>query len=416
MMRPARRFCLAFAAALAGGLLLAAAARERGAAPALDAQGAKSRQRFWASTGTDEAGVPVDLIGRPELLARLYPGYDIARDGALWDLYFRADFSPDPFVPELGAGVKVGTPWTGCFLLARRHGADVVVFGNSETYRAVVPGLLSDRLTAEGTAAKVLMCATNGLPLATVPEAVAEMRPMRGGKAKLAILGYSFWQAYARSADQKAFLAGKRYELVNHRIRTGAVFASIGGVQSRSLAVAFPPLSWDSVFPSARAADPGARSPGAGVEVPAAWAADASRLAGAELAGRAPFAMLDGATSADCGDPAAEAELDAALAALQLVAERVLVYLTPTTELHRRGAPACLEESARRLLRRRAGPRVTVMTGGWEDYGLDHRHFLWPAGRADRLRIDLNHVNQTGAELVTARLAGAAGPLLGAAR
>jgi hypothetical protein len=58
--------------------------------------------------------------------------------------------------------------WRGSFDLFERHGADVILFGSSESYRSLIPAVLAESLGGGTERIKVLSCQTPGMLVDTV--------------------------------------------------------------------------------------------------------------------------------------------------------------------------------------------------------------------------------------------------------
>lgn len=414
-----RLFLLGFAAgallglAAARALAGAEAASQRlasfgpGLAPRLSARvltadAAKRAGLFWL-LDCNNNGAALDLRADAALLAEIFPGQEgLASDDAFWSRYFRLAFNSVIVGPGLtsAAQAQVMTSWTGALELFARRGADVVFLGSSETFHAIIPALLQRGLGEPPL--RVLSLGVANMPPRVVA-LTAGTAAASGRKARLAIWGYSAWNAYRRRPDQAA---------VEKPIDDA--FAAWRAPEAAPTAWRLPRPDWKSVIPfnlqefwdrKKGLLHPSFTMPATALTDDAVlkdWVAGISESEPA----------FDGVAERDCDLTAAAAEYDAALGELLKASGRVLVYLTPTTPLQTGGLPACYLPAVRRMLVSRAGPRVAVHVEGWKDYGLDYRDYLKPSNRRGSVWIDINHVNYGGAVKVTGHLARWSAPLL----
>lgn len=389
------------------------------------AEDAKKHEFFWANSGDGELGAAVDVLSSPSLFQGVFPGYpeSMRQDRAFWRTYFKLPFSPDSYVPELSEGIRYGVrvryAWTGCFQTARDYGADVVILGTSEVYRAIIPSLLHKRLRNSGIDdfqdIKILMCAGTALPSECVAWTARELRSRMEKKIDLVIWGFSFWQTFLRSDEQRKFLSLREKEFRLYWGVENRLFASFSGIQDYSLAHFLSGISWNSTLKASHAkvkakmmsvdSDVTAVSPLNATPVSMEDARDPVRLASAAGRVTSPFHMLRGVSEPDCHMEDAGEVFDSTLSALLELGERAFVYLPPTTDLTLRAIPPCLAENARGMASSRKNERVEIMTASWKDYGLRYEHYLQPDNDNRKLTLDRNHVNILGALIVTNRLA-----------
>jgi hypothetical protein len=116
------------------------------------------------------------------------------------------------------------------------------------------------------------------------------------------------------------------------------------------------------------------------------------------------FSYLDGQKAAGC-DELQEGERDflQTAAALNDIAERVFVYLTPITPEMTNMAHACLRPFVARMLEARSDARFKVLTGGWEKFGLTEDDYRSTGTDGEPLH-DLNHTNYAGAVKVSSTI------------
>ncbi|MBI3288270.1 MAG: hypothetical protein HYZ74_01990 [Elusimicrobia bacterium] len=347
----------------------------------------------------DDRGVRgwLRLLAHRELFDSVFPGYEEAlTDRAFWRLY-AALFSDSSVVSPLVSGqadATVITSWAGNMELFRRYGADVLLLGSSEMYHALAPALLRDGMKSVGR--KVLSVGIANMSPAAVAFTAREMKN-GGRRAHIAVWGYSLWNAahgkgYAEAETFVRRSAARRSQVFSRSGASGRWKARRG-------------LSWDRfIFNIERdwPTDDGGKRVfllnEADIADESAFAAAIGRLA--------PFDMrLSGSGDRACDMDAAGAELDAALAEILAVSDKVVLYLVPTTPLQIRSAPACYAPSVRRMLRARAGPRVMVMDADWRAYGLGYRDFLKRNARRGVWWIDTAHPNIAGARKINAVVA-----------
>ena len=329
----------------------------------------------------------------------------MAHDDALWERYFASDFVPQSWFhflqPHAPLGMKVYYSWPGCFDIIRNYGADVVVFGNSETFNGIQPDLFADLLNDSGlpglSGRRIIVCGTSSMPMETVRAAAAEMLRENGPRIDLVIWGVSFWSFYARPAQEAILVDMHRDALKQYGP------SAWKRLENHKAADLFRHVTWRDVLPftyvdSRPTVEDDRLVPASFLDDQAALAAAASRM-------KPFFAPLAGSSKTDCDFTPAEAELDGALRVIRQLARRTLLYVPPTTPLTIRSAPQCLLEEAAQALLRRAEPDVHVLVDGWESYGLRYSHFLFPTRNAGYFAVNVNHTNALGAEQITRRIA-----------
>jgi hypothetical protein len=355
---------------------------------------ARTRRLFWL-IDADNLGAALPLLENPELFASVFPGYGAARtDAALWDRYFTLPFDSRVFSSALSARSQpqVMTSWTGALALHAAYGADALLFGSSEVFTGLAPALLSRALATPASAEpKVLSLAVGNMS----PEAVALAAGAAadtGRRARLAVWGYSLWNAYpsAHSESLRPDLMrswnARNGRTLRERLREAA------------------PVSWDDLMPLSLQLvwDAKHASTHGDVTFSLPASGDAATIERDAAALTPRVSEFEGITEAACGLDGAARELDAALAQLLRAADKVLLYVPPTTPLERASVPPCFEPAVRRLLESRAGARVAVRMEDWRSYGLSYRDYLKPSNRDGRAWIDPNHVNAGGTLKVSA--------------
>lgn len=355
---------------------------------------AKRRGLFWIVYPSD-FGAALRLRETPALFGEVFPGYEAIRnDDDFWRRYLSLDFDARIYAPSLSesASGAVMTSLGGSLEMFRRYGADIVYLGSSETYESLVPALLSRRLGG-----RVLSCATSGVMQEQAGQ-IARVLASSGHRAKVAIWGFSSWSLY--HAEGYADYA-RRFDASLAQQADSTNTASL----RRRLWLAAPKWSdfmaysyqdeWDLRFGRFRL-----ESTFADAEV-----SDDAELARRAAAIRPYYPGFQRSTEADCVLTGASEKIDKTIADLASTADRVLIFIPPATPLQSGAAPACYLPALRRLLRSKAGPRVTVEVGDWTAYGLGWRDFLRPSNIRGFSWLDEIHVNYGGAVKVTNRVA-----------
>jgi len=427
---------------------------------------AKRRHLFWVSRKGDISGegVAVDVLGHPELFRKVFPGYppEMARDTALWDRYFQNAFDPTTHYAFFGAyeplGLMLHHSWTGCFDIVERYGADVVIMGSSETYRGVMPDLLAEVLDASGKpewrGKRILACAVSRMLLPTQQATVTRLEEVLQQRRIDAIVwGVSFWTLFQRSGKFAATAAAQNRELGKYvdKHEPGKPLSSLAHASSLPLAeislatwlgrptwehiVPFPPFSfahrplgaalfrldprelWRPLTFATRPGDP-RPAPGLppiveGLYVDQSVAQQPRSLAARAEAQPPYFGFLSGVTPEDCvvdGSSPTRKAVDV----LHDIGRRVrrlaragVLFIPPTLPLQTEAAPRCLFELAQREVAAQEDQGLRTISDRWDAWGVSYGDFLYPTDAAAMLRVDIFHVNQSGAIRVTRRIADA---------
>ncbi len=348
----------------------------------MTAEEAKLRGLFWIPGS--------GAVAPAEVLPSLYPGY--SPEGAAWRRYFRELFDQNTYLPGRDADDRrVSASSLGALGLAREQGADVVIFGISDTFIPVNPAGL-------GLPGRVLHVGRGNL----LPEAVTWYASALKGrpKAKLAIWGHSL--VYGRRDPSDALVLGGVRGL--YRDWRGREVVAKWDYR-------FPHPSWDLVVgPGLQQA---AEIENEGLLIPDAIANDPKRLTeflernddGAHRIERGP----EDRNLADLS-----VRTDRTLAALLEIAEKVLIFLPPTHPLDRsRGRHGMFYAMQGGLNAYASGGTVFVDTEDWDAYGLTDRDYLYRSRVPGFWKIDPIHANAAGARKITARLSKAAKAALG---
>jgi hypothetical protein len=387
---------------LARGLHPAAAPARYVEPEVLTPEGAKLRRLFWCP------GVgALRVLENADLFDSLFPGYEAARgDAGLWRRYFTELFDQTVYSAALmkestARSLRISASSLGSMDLFRKYGADVLVFGISDSFIPVSAGLLRDGLNETGVPAlrdlKILQCARGHL----TPPAVswyAQGLNGRGKKVPLAMWGFSLVYAHRQPLEDMS-----RRE-VRTLYKSWRAENNIERFDRR-----FPHPSWDMLLGAKRPTDD-LPVPG-GLLIPDAAAADP----------RALDAFLDKADASvysighdrnDCDMSQLSRETDAALTDLLQIADKVLIYIPPSSPLDRRGAPSCILPNLTAMLESKAGPRVSVETGDWTAYGLNNGDYLYATPQKGVWTIDPLHANDAGSRKISRVLARRAAAVL----
>lgn len=372
------------------------------------AESARAAGYFWLLDCTD-LGAALRLLQDRTLFSSVFPGYEATlSDAAFWKRYFSLVFDSQIVSPLLiGARqAHVMTSWGGALELMRVHGADVVLYGSSEMFHAVIPSRLQAAL---GGNQRVLNLGCGSMLTDTVTR-TADAAAASGQRSRLAVWGYSLWNAYHPP----------KYEAVKARLdHSYRRWAGDALSDEESIRDRITPR-WD-VIVRLSLQEVWYRRKGAwrpANTIPAGLLPGSPEFASAAAALTSTESEFEGITPAACDTSQATLELDAALASILRSSDRVLIYIPPTTPVMRRAAPPCYEAAVKKMLLSRRGPRVEVRTDDWRQFGLDYPDYAKPGLRPGSWWIDTNHVNLAGAEKVTARIArwAAAHPGMPAAR
>ncbi|MGZ3658139.1 MAG: hypothetical protein ACXVCS_21465, partial [Bdellovibrionota bacterium] len=133
------------------------------------AREAKRRRELWVSSSKQDFGVGLRVLEDQTAFQGYFPGYPEAMrtDRGLWARYFRLPFTTATYSRYAnsvkGEGRLAYLSSLGCIEIAGRYGADILIFGNSETNQAINP----DALGTGGTQ-RVLSCAAAGQTIYSV--------------------------------------------------------------------------------------------------------------------------------------------------------------------------------------------------------------------------------------------------------
>ncbi len=388
------------------------------------AKEAKSAGLFWMANA-DGKGAAIDLLGHAPLIGSLYPGYGqaLVSDKLLWRNYFESEFGPASFLnskPEFSRlGFRVSYSWTGCLDIYEKYGADVLVFGSSEVYESLIPEQFANELAPLfSSSPKVLFCLTPAMTMETVRMTTEEMVRLPGGKPKIIVWGYSFWQSYMRSTKLAAYQKEQNREFAEYverkRVRgeSGWYSAHVRQIVRSKGANFFPRINWDDVLSFSFAKARGIRAQQEntdqeGIELArAVFEQDDAQLSTYLNANLKPYYDITrGILEEDCSLEGAAHELYRTISSLKKLSPNVYLYLAPTTMHHRRTVPPCFLPNVKAMLEQvssQAGIHLLDQTT--EEFGLTDRDFIYPTLNPDKFYFDINHANYFGGQKITKKI------------
>jgi hypothetical protein len=380
---------------------------------------AKEKHLFWASDVWTNSphlsrGVGLKALEQPDLFAAFFPGYpaEMRHHHGLWRRYFKQSFQITTFLEKLstlsGHGIMVNLPSTACFEIFKEYGADVLIFGSSETYRGLVIDALSSRLLTnpDGHRPRVLMCTISNMTADSVALFARKLKEISPYRAKSVLWGYGFWNAYVEAPEIQTNYADVVVSVNTYE--TAALFQDV----DYKLSEFFPGLSWDLLMKTSwdkwKSAKPQkVTAIEAEVAIDDALAKDESSLREAiQSRGHTDFPLFHGATDAICQLKGAGASLDRALSALAALSDQTFLFMTPMTPEQSNAAPPCYLGKVRDLLASRAAKTVHVKTEGMAGYGLGYVDFVRPnLNQPGTQFFDDHHTSYSGAMKITTRLA-----------
>ena len=385
----------------------------------LRVQKVRRREEFWAFEKSNVEGTALRVLETPALREALYPGYppEMFADRELWRAYASRDFSSTAWLPPLqpysSYGILTYQSWMGCLDIFRRQGADVVIFGSSETFRSLVPQVLSG-----DKARKVLLCTTTSSYPEQAQWVAREMAKPGMPRAQWVIFGISLWSLH-QGHDRYLSIQAEKRSLLDRYLasRYGQYEADVKAAE-----VLRPP-TWDDLYSPnlsawsrhrsrahgpTTAADYFARQP----ETVATGAIARKVLEGgdfgAALAGFKPsFPLLDGVDEKLCAPGALDAEglLGPSIRAVARIADHTLLYVPPISPRMRAVLPGCyLDTFARALQSFGDGGAVTLAAEKAEDYGLADSDYLYAGDLETVVKYEAVHTNFAGAVKVSRRI------------
>jgi hypothetical protein len=380
---------------------------------------AKSKGLFWAAN-IQGKGFGLDLLSDPALINSLFPGYGelLFKDQDFWRAYFKREFGPDSFMKLeqdlLKLEFRVTYSWTGCLKLYEKHGADVLVLGSSEVYKDLIPSLLAKDLSKLfPKPPKVLFCVAPAMSVEAVIMTSTDLLRLQNKKPKIIIWGYSFWSAYTNSKKIAEYQIEKNKQinkyLSDKRIQEGSILYKINSISELKGADFFPKIDWNNIvqltFDKVRSyeAEQGGKA-AEGVHIQkSVLDLDDQHLSAYLWKNLLPYyEITQGVTEKDCIMNSAKSEIEIAIKSLKLLSTNIYIYLTPTTEHHRKTVPPCFLPNVSAMLENISRQEeVNILVKNMESYNLSNRDFIHPTLREDNFYFDINHANYQGAQKIT---------------
>jgi hypothetical protein len=378
----------------------------------------RTRHEFWAFEKSSVAGSAVRLLESPELRSALFPGYpeQMFADVELWRDYFGRDQSSTAWLPPLQSrsrtGVLLYQSWLGCLDIYRRYGADVVIFGSSETFRSVVPEVLAKSAGSEKR--RVLLCTTTYSYPQQAEWVLHEMA--RAGKPVPAwiILGVSVWSLYQ---GHPAFIAAQaeKHGVMDRYLASRYGRFSLDLKPSEELR----PPRWDDLFTPTWAMLSKHRSrvgldlnPVSYLKAHPDAPADGEFLSSAMTGGnldralspmKPSFPLFKGLSAREC-EGAEPTALEPVVRAARAGAGHVLVYVPPVSPRILATLPKCYLERFAAAINALHDEKTRIQAEGSASYGLTDADYIY-SGEIDGIaKFDSVHTNYVGALKVSARI------------
>jgi hypothetical protein len=376
---------------------------------------AKRRHEWWVRPVYSETlGRPVKIDRDPSLYEDVFPGYARPTQPEFWNRYFSYPFDVDTRSENLSAAEDelVPTPWLGCPDLYADQGADLILMGTSEMYRAFHAPSYSRHLGK----AKILNCGRSSLLPGPALAMLRRLQSMHRPKAKALLLGYSLWWAYPEEPGKAVLDKEQTEEIESYQEIRESLAARAWNLDGVTL---FGKFTWDELFPSAErtkhrdrvmrpvpAVAQGSFYQGERDRNIYLHRSDVDRIGTPGFRPSPYYRVVKDGKPASCGRlELARTELKSLLATARSLAEHVYVYLPPITPLGEENFSPCFRDFAEKTLLTLAGPNVHVRSETWRFYDLDWRDFVYPTANQDIVQTDFNHANYSGSKKVSQVLA-----------
>jgi hypothetical protein len=364
----------------------------------------------------------IDPLHEPALMGPAFPGYprEMVSDADLWRNYFAREFETKVSASTLdlhgleGQGMAIHESWTGCLDVLRDYGADVLIVGASDTAQSLPP----DELAKYFPNRRILMCASPSLTVDATREFLklaVEISPP-GRPIGWIVFGMSTTLSFTPSIYYPAINRGKIEMLEAYRRKN---FLGRYSFLNNRLSL---PWSWNDILPVRRDVQH--------VPLPNRQERRKNTLDNPERWSIFSFTM----TPEELGDEARIQELrrrhpptayffsgdqDPSCARLQelrgklqevrdlgnRLAEHSLFFFNPTLgdELNR--TSACYLPELDRFLNELRNSRTEIIPR--TDFGVPVADFSFRErlDRPNEVKLDMAHVNISGARKITAAVA-----------
>lgn len=279
--------------------------------------------------------------------------------------------------------------WSGCIDMFKKVSADIIIIGASDSAYNLPLDLVQQELQKINSIySKVLLCSRIQMSPEMLQETLMEL-VQTGQKAKLIIWGYG-----APAANFKQYDFYKHFNVVQNRILHD---------NQRSPAFGFrdlvPNLKWQ--YSAAVKAEHKPIFLPDEVIVRKDYASYF-----ANYLQTIPF-ITDDIDQQTCNNfSRARQDLQNNLSLMQSLADKVYLYLTPSTEVEYTEEASCYLPAVRALLQSFGSERVKVNTADWKWYNLDYPDYLIPYIDKENVKLYLNpnHNNYEGAKKIVPKI------------
>lgn len=328
-------------------------------------QSAKAANLFWVESIESRASFALDLEKSPKLIEQLYPGYsnDFVANGGLPQGYFNRVFDPESYVEANGLPTMVVKySWLGCLDILQKYGADILVLGNSETYRGIIPKQLAEDLASEfWQRPKVLMCAVSGMSPDATTAFLKKAGSLHKQKVKAILFGYSFWFGYSRSALKESYSEKHIAALDGYRTNFTQKLWNVLNFIPRNSEFS---MSWDLINPSTKSKfrtdqeklteilnrGDAIYNADLDMKVPKVLLADNQKLQKHLQQISAKPTFLSGVNQGDCEFSKVAQELNHFILAARSISEQTFIFRVPTSQIQMNFAPKCFQDKLNSIL------------------------------------------------------------------
>lgn len=372
----------------------------------------KKNRQLWATATFDETGISLRAFENEKLFHSLYPGYPLQEfQTKIVPQYFSKSFDQRAWIAPLAKQTPYGAvtyrPSTACVSIFKNFGADILIFGDSTTMRALELSMLSQQLSPSSPA-RVLSCATGGM-LPETMQLIASDLSRTSHRVKWVVVdinrlpGYPQTPGYLQEIKRQAALF-----LEEGQLSTNSWIEWMERARAKSL---FPSVTWDVLFPANLQKLLSAREGVKMIQQPvvrpdeivvptsvdgtslAQWAKSQERRTGPAKEPILP-----------CPTQNFSEQIDSLVGALTEFSENILLWIGPTTPLYHYKFGSCSPKEIQTVLESRARGKVQALTVGWKTYDLNYQDFLFERSTLPKTRIDIAHVNFEGAKKITQQI------------
>ncbi|MBK9294679.1 MAG: hypothetical protein IPM57_09595 [Oligoflexia bacterium] len=376
----------------------------------------KTSGLWWLYPALHETtGRTIRLQERPDLFHAAFAGYPITLlyDEQLWNKYFKFTFDFDLRMP---ASTQMNDPflmmsWLGNLEILKKYGADTLIFGSSEAHRELMPDLFSKSISTLNNYKKFLFLTRFGMLQESVTKMALIVKEIKKTQEKKkldsVVVGYSFWWAdFQETAEiqEQNILLKNYFEQHGHLKWLYYNGPTLFNVPTWGDIAKIRYLLF--IRPRPRSPPPikGKLIKDLGDNGYLLFKDDVNQIA--EMAKYTPpySSALQGQKLRGCTQESiynAKKRYKQMLIALNEIAEKIYIYLTPVTPLHSDHAHPCLRDYVKKMLVESASTNIKIKVSEWEDYGLTWQDFVFDGNTPETMRLDPNHTNRSGAEKVT---------------